>query len=588
MRPSTVAPSHFWTLFSAIALAGVFPKPAFAESPAEKAARAEPQSDGRPDAAWHVHLQLTNSTLDEARVLAALQQELAAPVQRTQSTSVLNILVDGRSLTVQFTPEGRPAIRRQVELPLQPDRQLVTMALLVGNVVRDEAGQLLSALAPPALAAPSQVSAAAGPGGAQSASAGSTAAASTPGAASNPEATSAAVPSSAPPASAPTSASPPDDHPRAAAAAAEPLQSDVRPAETSEQGRDLEGAARPPLENAPFSLTLVSPVSLHPDLWQRRAAFSAAAFYSDIGRVEGFAVSGLGLRNRGGLAGAQVAGLWSWTGGASEGFNVGGLVAVSEGGQNGMQVGGLVSVAQGDAEGLHVGGLFSRQGGKTNGLQTGLVTSTAEDLDGMQAGLVNTADGVDGLQVGLVNVSSGPVRGAQIGLVNIGDGMKGAPIGLININPAVRVQAVAWTSLHLEQGAPSGFSAPFMGHAGVKYLAGPFYSVVALGLSRQERCVVSENSCSSGETVVAPGFGFGGRVELPKDFFVEVDGYLQWEVGGRTGRYGTNAVLARAALGYQFHPQLAVFAGGGPRLDVTPRDDSFAFSPQFMAGVQVF
>jgi hypothetical protein len=70
--------------------------------------------------------------------------------------------------------------------------------------------------------------------------------------------------------------------------------------------------------------------------------------------------------------------------------------------------------------------------GNVRGIQGALGTNVAQDVSGIQIGLVNIGHSVSGAQIGLVNIAR-HVSGAQIGLVNVSRSMQGVPVGIVNL-----------------------------------------------------------------------------------------------------------------------------------------------------------
>jgi hypothetical protein len=476
---------------------GKEPTPA-ASSPAPEASPASDASGSASVSALAVKFDFDESGPDTEAVRQALEAELGVAVHSGDAARGLHLTVRERRLKAEFVPDQGAPSEREMTLPGEPERQIETIALLSGNLVRDEAADLLARLRRPE---PVIVEAATAP---------------TP---------------------APEAEEKPNEEP-------------------------------PKLPRAYFDLTLFSPLSVYPDLAEREAFFSLGVVFTDLGRLRGVGIDAFTLNNRSGGKGVQVAGLWSGTGGNFRGVQIAGLVATASGDQSGLQVAGWTHQA-GVASGLQVAGVHNHAG---------------EMVKGLQVGLSNSAGDVEGAQIGLVNYAGGTVRGSQIGLINIGHGMKGAPVGLININPDVRVQVVGWGSARYVPHGNRQFSSALMGHVGVKYTSNHFYSLVGLGLGTTEPCA---SGCVD-EAVLAPGFGLGAHLPIAGPLYADLDGYYQWEFSAKSGLYGSQAILARAALGLELARSFSVFAGAGPRLDIDPNREEVSGSPHFFAGIQLF
>lgn len=488
-----------------------------------------------PSRALRVRLSLEGSGLDAPALVAALERELGVAIEEVSSAGELELVVSRERLVAICERTDGRSVARELALPMDGERRLATIALVAGNLVRDEAGPLLAELHPRKTA---------------------------------PEASVPVAPAAVAPVPVPAEES------------VEASGSEAAPLVASEVGEDSDDAddgwaedeALPEMPQAPLNFTLFSPVSTHPDLWSREVGFSFGALWTDLGRLRGFALSGLALSNRQGGRGFQLAGLWSGSFGRTRGATIAGLVSNAEGGLAGLQLAGLVA----------------HQSADLRGAQLSLVTTAGEAAHGAQIGLVNHAGSdVVGVQIGLVNVSGGKVRGAQIGLINIGRGLVGANVGLVNINPDVLPEAIAWASIRPRLGGSSDFSGPVMAHAALKYRMGHFYTLAGLGIGSLAACPQSEPDCEDA-AVLAPGVGFGAHFDVSEALYVEVDNYYQWEHSTRSGRGGTSATLLRGAVGVRLLPQLALFGGTGPRMDLEPDRGDPTFSPHFFAGLQLF
>ena len=163
------------------------------------------------------------------------------------------------------------------------------------------------------------------------------------------------------------------------------------------------------------------------------AGAQVAGVAAIAGDVDGVQVGGVAaVADR--AFGFQIAGVASVSR-SSAGTQVGGVAATS-GGDAGVQVGGVASVARGSA-GIQLGGVAAVAGAGAN-LQVAGVTSVARGTANIQiAGLVNVAHRVRGIQLAPINVAR-EVDGIQIGVINVGGSADGFSFGLINIVPGGR------------------------------------------------------------------------------------------------------------------------------------------------------
>jgi hypothetical protein len=181
----------------------------------------------------------------------------------------------------------------------------------------------------------------------------------------------------------------------------------------------------------------------------------------------------------------------------------------------------------------------------------------------VQLAAVNVGDSTEGLQLGAVNVAR-RARGVQLGVVNISEEIDGYPFGLVNISRSLTIQPLLWTA-----------GPRLLTNVGVRYLMGPFFTLLAGGYTREDD-----------RDVVAPGFGVGGRLELGPLFF-DADVLYQAEMVARGTGDNLHVTRFRASAGVQLLDELALFAGGGPLLEVDESGDT-AVEPHYFAGIQLF
>ena len=598
-----------------------------------------------------LQLELKETQLNLAEVIAALAEEfgftpLAHDPEGPAVAGLLSIFVQGRSLRVSFRDDTGQAVERRVKLPFDRQRSLDTVALLAGNLARDEADALLAEMRAreEALQAPPL---------------------------------------------------PPAEEAPAVGPKAQPTQTPTKALEESAARSDQVSVALPqqsppkkpslpakkPLKEEDFTVSFAGRLAYPGDLSGTLSHFELGFAYSELGAIEGvagtlFASNILGAGPDGAGKGAQLAGLWAHNEGQFEGATGAALLATSTGRLRGAQLSAIAASSQGKLEGAQVAGLAGVVRGNTEGAQlsgianlhmgdlqgaqlaggaailrgdvlgvqgAGGVVSTignvegaqlaalatfcsgevrggqaaafniAAQLTGAQVGVANlAAGGLDGFQLGVVNVSAGDeLSGAQMGLVNVaGRGAAtqvgvinvaqhndGTSLGLLNFVPGQRTQAVSYAS-YAEHKQRFGYPQGPMGHLAVKYLPNALYTQLGLGLGRGvEECRASttENTsrCRGGGLVLAPSLALGVRGEFGTVVFAEVDLSYQFEKALEAPQLWHHALLARAALGFQLSDSVALFVGGGPRVNLSvdqaqsPLPDA-GFSPHGYAGVQFF
>jgi hypothetical protein len=175
--------------------------------------------------------------------------------------------------------------------------------------------------------------------------------------------------------------------------------------------------------------------------------------------VDGIQIGGAGALAGGRIGGGQLAGAAAIAGGtidgvqiagaaalarAVDGFQTAGALAIAAGDVDGVQIGGAVAAAGGNVDGVQIGGAVSATRGHVDGLQMGGAVNVAGGrVDGAQiAGAVNIGGDVDGFQLAPVNIA-GRIDGVQVGVVNVARAGDGASIGLVTLVPGGRTDVEA-------------------------------------------------------------------------------------------------------------------------------------------------
>ena len=487
-----------------------------------------------------------DATLSAIAIREAIGVELGVEVAaeaRQEGTLTVRILsreTPGEPLqaSVMFRGEKGRTIERTISLPEDEAQSIEVIALLSGNLVRNEAGTLLLSLRRRTAAAKVEEPVV-------------------------PEPT-------APPTVAPAVEAPPAAEPASAVASWSPSRSVL------------------------LNLSLFHPISLYRPSEALAAGAELGLFYSRVGQVDAVGFNLLVLRVEHDLAGFGYGSLFASSGGSLDGFQLSGLASHVGESLEGAQVGGLATIAQGDADGSQVAGVFAYAGGSMDGVQlAGASSAAAGPVDGVQvSGALNVAwggfDGVqlaainvaadgEGVQLGAVNVArdfSGVqlagvnvgrrVRGLQLGLINIAEDFEGFPIGLVNLSKTIRVQPTFWSSTTT------------VANAGVMYRARPGYTLLAMGWDP-----------SSGPDQLQLGAAIGGSIPY-RSLFLDVDvGYWgEWD-GDLFGEVDRHVIRYRATVGVRPVGGVAILAGGGARQDIELGPD-ITVRPEFHVGMQLF
>lgn len=306
----------------------------------------------------------------------AIEQELGLTVVNTaERFHVGKVTVHGLAgpaVSVRYeSKDGTTVLERRVALPVDFARRSQVVAWVVGNLVRNEAAEILSGMtrASEALEA-APLDGDDGAFGGESRDA----------AAIEPPVTELAAPTKqvapAKPVGAETSSVPPES-PMSKSVAA-----DLGPTQV-------------------LHWALYSPrIELPRDAREHRYRLSFGGAYSHVGALRGFGLSLFVGQVERDILGAQISGLWLQSS-DTRGGTVAGLGAISRGDLLGVEVAGLVAARTGCIVGAQVGGLWASAGATCATLQVGNRPMNRRMLSGVQVG-------------GLVGHFSGRFRGVQL------------------------------------------------------------------------------------------------------------------------------------------------------------------------------
>ncbi|WP_437805492.1 LA_2272 family surface repeat-containing protein [Sorangium sp. So ce1078] len=528
-------------LLRALAAAGAFaavaahPAAALAEEPS--AAGVDLVVDGAP---W---------TLDPDAVRAAIARELGAGVALARAatagrpTLVLRGEPDGR-VTLSYSAADDRRIERTIDVPQDPDRAAEAIALLAGNLVRNEAAELAAAFGkrPPEAPPPAQPEPAARP-------------------APSPAGGNAAPPRAARPAQATRAArsAPPEPPPCALPGAKTVvLGADVFPFVGTSTVDGTNVVRRYSLNLVAGYTAGITGLELGAGVniassFMCGAQFSAGANLA-LGPARGAQISA-GLNVARALSGAQVGSI-NVAAGPVSGAQ-GGVLNIAAGAMDGAQLG-AINFAAGAAVDLQIG-LANAAVSDATDVQVGLVNLGVGEATDAQIGLVNVAAGKStGTQVSLANIGAGESTDAQIGLVNVATGkVEGMQIGLINYADESPfsfglLNIIRNGRLHLDVwGLESGVVM-----AGLKNGSDHFHNIYGIGVrvtGDHPRMVFS--------------LGLGGRISLGERAYADLD-LLAYSLHDPSSANPSAALVqARALLGVRVFPELAVF--GGPSYNVS-------------------
>jgi hypothetical protein len=380
-------------------------------------------------------------SIDAASLKRAIENELGV---KTTEEKELNyplgrLTVDsdnGESVVIRFeSADGGTTIERRVVLPKDAQRRVRVIAWVSGNLVRNEAAEILAAYQtqPETVVSATEIGSENAPKVEENASVLPKTTESKTGA---PETTNAAV-------------------------------TNYKSSVSFQNRRFVLGSGHDQgkvTSTRLFHAALFSPtLALDRDAVRKRYALSFGGIYSDIGLLNGFGLGLLVDQIERDARGVQISGVWTsgathqgtviagigaYSQGALSGVELSGFMLMRSGRVTGVQATGVLAISGGACRGQHpkpapgecvavegvqMAGLSTIGSGSVRGLQMSSGFNYAQaDLDGGQfsAG-VNIARDVVGVQVGSVNIAR-DVKGLQLGLVNIAKTNRGLALGLFN------------------------------------------------------------------------------------------------------------------------------------------------------------
>jgi hypothetical protein len=429
-------------------------------------AAANPQQDGSgpnvaASALW-VEVLEGPVALEPEAIRIAIERELGLPTQASSDRPYAGRVsvegVAGPAVIVRYeSKDATTKLERRLALPFDPARRPLVISWVVGNLVRNEAAEILSGMKGRGSSQAIEYEAAAESG-------------------TEVEQTGPSLAEAAPTVKAQATKSPKSAEPTASArsktqvttnASAPPAEPDLGPSRV-------------------IHLALFSPkIALDQDSDQHRYRLSFGAVYSRIGALSGLGLTWFVDRVDTRMTGAQFSGIWSHSkhsrgvliagvgtsaSGDLEGAELAGVVTLRQGCVFGAQLSGVWAMARNRCKllqpdkreldtktlvGIQVGGVGSYVDGGFRGVQlAGALTmatdysegaqlsgglNLAQDLSAIQFGFVNVGRDIDGLQLaGAANLSR-DIAGAQLGVVNVGRDIKGLQLsGSVNVSRDVR------------------------------------------------------------------------------------------------------------------------------------------------------
>jgi hypothetical protein len=529
------------------------------------AAQDEPSSEETPEPVEPVAIRIEGADALGSAIRKAILAELATTLE-PKSPRRIDVTIDDELVVVRFIDDDGTIVGRELERPDEDDELVELVALMAGNLARDQAGALLAELEVEPEPPEEPVE--------------------------EPEPETAEAPDA-----------PVDEE---ASRAAVEVEVEPLPSPDPELPELPDPAPWEP-ELTFGQAAFVSPLGVFWDSEERAFNLDFSVLFGRSGGLRGLGIHGVGSLVHGDHDGLSISGVWAYRAGALHGVSLAGLVHASSsprvdgleiggvanldvfgdqrtavrgmqiagvvnaaGDVGGAQLGGVVNVA-GDLRGVQIGGVsnVARDGG---GLQLAGVTNHVGDFAGVQlSGGVNTARDVKGLQLGLVNVAR-RVEGAQIGLVNVAEENEGTAVGLVNAAGNGDIQVATWAGI------------TSVSNIGLKMRVGPLFIQPGAGFHP------IDGKSMSGQVAV------GGHIPIDPVFVEIVTGYayelpLENEDGtSATDQEGHHQARLLAQVGIQLNEYIGFFGGAGVHADFTQSlaEDEADLSPEVVGGILLF
>jgi hypothetical protein len=468
------------------------------------------------ETAIDVKVRLSGKRLSAEPVRAAILREIATETGKGE----LVVTGDDKRARLRYRDARGRVVDRAIVLPPEAERAAEAIALLAGNLVRDQSAAIVDLFRPkaadpkPTEGKPATTN---GPAVVEVPPSPVEAAPPSTGTPITPPAETAANTSSP----APADATPPP-------AAPPPAASHDGAGESTGQGAAAPSAVnRPPSPCTSKGRTVAFGADLVPRVgtsafdggFDTARNVSVHLLAGAIAGTRGLEISGAVGIDRYGVCGAQVSGLLALSLSKVEGTQIAGA-AVSRS-FDGAQIAGF-ALARGDLRGLQIVG-------------AGAITGR---LDGAQIGAVGVTFGeVHGIQLGGINVATGDVRGVQLGVINVAENSD-VSFGLINV--------IYRGDTHLDAVVnESGLTLGLLGNGG-RYL----YTMYGGGI-RPSRTGARG----------ALAFGFGNTIRLSRAFSLDTSLLLVTEPGSPFFSRQHHLLQARVFLAWSPSPHLAILAG---------------------------
>lgn len=285
--------------------------------------------------------------------------------------------------------------------------------------------------------------------------------------------------------------------------------------------------------------------------------------------------------------------------GSLKGVEFGGIINIETRDVKGLQHSGVVNTIGGNVMGWQEAGVCNIVRGNVYGNQNSGVVNTTNYIYGMQgSGVINISTmGVNGIQAaGVTNITNGTVNGMQIsgvynqgadlngvqisGVVNMANNVHGVQIGLINISENINglsfglFNYVRSVGLHYQVYVDEIGAASFALRNGGEYL----YTLLTAGAKYHD-----ENNVAC-----YLGWGIGGKLPLNEKFFTNIDAITQVVYSDSDNEDETDFLgKLRMGGGWKFHPQAALIGGFSMNLFIS-KENKETMLPDYVTAAEKY
>jgi hypothetical protein len=121
----------------------------------------------------------------------------------------------------------------------------------------------------------------------------------------------------------------------------------------------------------------------------------------------------------GGLNGVEIGSILNYNRGKVKGFQLAGVSNINTGFSNGFLLSGVSNVCRDSTAGFLLSGVLNYSKGNSKGFQLATVNIAANEMKGVQLGVVNYAKKIKGFQLGVINILRDAEKAVPIGLFSI-------------------------------------------------------------------------------------------------------------------------------------------------------------------------